>query len=97
MECAVLTLEQHLRDSCRHTEIAVDLKRRMGIEKVREGTSVRIFTLPALVRKEAQHIGDDAEGMVAVKHTRPEVGLPAEAPSRGLVATLLESHTGGFP
>ena len=71
-------------------KVAINLERWMRIEEVGEGASIGIFSLHTLVGKNAQHVADDLERMVSVLHTRPEVGLPAKAPSRGLIAALFE-------
>ena len=62
----------------------------MRIEEVGEGASIGIFTLHALVGKNAQHVADDTERMVSVLHTRPEVGFPTETPACCHITTLCQ-------
>ena len=76
MYSAVVTLYQHFADTGRHAEVTVNLERRMGIEQVRIGASVRILAGLAVVGQQFQHVLDNLEGMVAVQHASPEVGLP---------------------
>ena len=90
MDKAILALEEHLGNTGCHTEVAVDLERRMCIEQIGEGAAIGIFSLHTLVGKNAQHIADDLERMVAILHARPEIGLPTKAPTCGLIAALLE-------
>ena len=90
MNEAILALHEHLGDTGCHTKVTVNLERRMCIEEVGESASIWIFALHALVGKDTQHVADNLERMVAVLHARPEVGLPAEAPSRSLVTALFE-------
>ena len=62
----------------------------MRIEEVRIGSTVGVLAGHTVVGQYVQHVFDDLEGMVPVEHARPEVGLPAQAPARGHVATLAE-------
>ena len=60
----------------------------MGIKQVRIGTTMA--SPLHRVRNQRQHILDDAEGVVAIQHTRPEVNLPAQAPTCSHITTLLQ-------
>ena len=83
-----MTLDEHLADTSGTTEVAVDLEGRMGIKEV--GISTTMSTPLYRVGNHGEHVANDAEGMVAIEHTRPEIDFPAQAPSRGHVATLLQ-------
>ena len=78
-----MALQEHFRDAGRHTEVAVDLERRMRVEEVRIGV-------------ELEEVLHDEEGVVAVLHPRPEIHFPAEAPAGGHVAALEQRRPGGF-
>ena len=62
----------------------------MRIEEVRIGTSVRMAAHRTVVRQQMQHVLDDLKGVVAVEHTRPEVDLPTQTPTRCHIATLVQ-------
>ena len=85
---SVVTLQQHLGDAGRGTEVSVDLERRVGVEEVRECAAVWILAGSVLRWQQSQHVLEDGQGMAAVEHTCPEAYLPSEAPSCGLVTTV---------
>ena len=68
----------------------------MRIEEVGEGASVRIFLGVGirLRRQQFQHIAQDGQSVVAIKHTCPEANLPSQTPTRCLIATILEGLLG---
>ena len=90
-----MALQQHLADTGRNAEVTVNLERRMGIEEVRIGTTIGELAGLAVIRQQVQHVLDNREGVVTVEHTCPEVGLPAETPSRSHVATLVQGICSG--
>ena len=67
----------------------------MGIEEIGERASFGILEGSALGRQQPQHVLDDAESMVTVLHTCPEINLPAQTPARGHIATLLQGDGSG--
>lgn len=83
-----MTLQQHLGDACRSAEIAVNLERRVSIEEVRIGAAVGILSCSIVAGQQLQHVFQNGEGMIAVKHTCPEADFPAEAPARGSIAAV---------
>ena len=97
MNGSVVTLHQHLTDTCCTTEVTIYLERRMGIEKVGVGTSVRMSHdgLPILAGQDVKHVFDNLECMVAIEHACPEVGLPTQTPASSHVATLLQGVRSG--
>ena len=88
-----MTLQQHLTDTCGTAEVAVNLERRVGIEQVGIGAATR-SPLNG-VGNQGEHVLDNLQGMVAVEHTSPEIGLPAKTPARRHVATLLQRGGSG--
>ena len=62
----------------------------MGIEEIGERTTLGILEGSAFRRQQPQHVLDDAESMVAVLHTCPEVDFPAQTPARGHITALLQ-------
>ena len=60
----------------------------MGIEQV--GISAAMTTPLHIVGNHSQHIPNNAEGMVAILHARPEIDFPPQTPARGHVAALLQ-------
>ena len=95
--CDGVTLHEHLHDAGCHTEVAVNLEWWMRVEEIGEGAAIRELSLLAFVGKESEHVADDGEGMVAIEHACPEVGLPPEAPSCGLVTSLFECNSSCLP
>ena len=67
----------------------------MGIEEVRIGTTVGISSGRTVIGQQMKHVADDAESMVAIKHTGPEVDFPSQTPTRCHIATLLQGGAGG--
>ena len=90
MHSTIMALQEHFGNTGSHSEITVDLEWRMGIEEVGISPSILILWIPLVFfsRQQGQHIADNLEGMVAIQHTGPEVCLPSQAPSCGLVSTL---------
>src|SRR5574344_236525 len=82
----VLTLKQHFRYTCRISEIAVNLKRRMCIKKIRERTPATSFRLVG--RKQFQKILYDFVSMIAIQQTCPKIYFPTDRPSRSFISTL---------
>ena len=73
LDGAVVALQQHLGDSRRAAEVAVDLERRMGAEKVRVGACpVAAIGLDGGL----QQVLQQPVGMVAIAETGPEADLP---------------------
>ncbi len=68
-----VALEQHLRDAGRAAEVAVNLKRRMGVEEVRE-------------RVPGQRFDEHLVRVIAVEEARPEIDFPRLAPAGAPVA-----------
>ena len=68
----------------------------MRIEEVGEGASVRIFLGVGirLRRQQFQHIAQDGQSVVAIKHTCPEANLPSQAPTCRLITTILKRLLG---
>ena len=88
MHGTVMTLHEHLADTCSTTEVTIDLERRMGIEEVGVGAAAR--SPFDRVGNECQHVLDDLIGMVTVEHTCPEVRFPTETPTCGHITTLFQ-------
>ncbi len=83
VESPVVTLHEHLGHAGCVAEVSVDLKRRMGVEKVG-------------IDAAAQHIVDDGVGVIAVLQTCPEIDFPAYRPAGGLVAALYHGVAHGL-
>ena len=84
----VVALKQHLGNTRRSTEVAVDLEGRVCIEEVGESAPVGILASGILRGKQTQHVLQNGQGMGAVEHTCPETDFPSETPSRGLVTAV---------
>ena len=96
MDGSVMALKQEFCHAGSESEVAVNLERRMSIEKIRVDTPVGIFFCKGIARQQIQHVVDDRQGMIAVKHPCPEVDLPSEAPSGSHIPTLQERGTRTF-
>ena len=62
----------------------------MSVEEVGIGAAVGMLAGSTVVGQQVQHVLDNREGVVAVEHASPEVGLPSQAPSRRHVASLVQ-------
>ena len=69
-----MALQQHLGDACRAAEVAVDLERRMGTEKVGIGACTM-----ASVKSNGglEEVPQKMIGMVAIMEARPETDCPS--------------------
>ena len=85
---SVVALQQHLRHARGVAEVAVNLERRVRVEQVGIRPAVGVLLLLLVAGQQLQHVAYYLIGVVAVKHTRPEVHLPADAPARSLVSAL---------
>ena len=90
MDGTIVALEQHLSNTSSTTVVAINLERRMRIKEVRIGTSVGILPCTTVVGQQMEHIRQDLQSMVTIKHSCPEIYLPAQAPTRGHIATLCQ-------
>ena len=88
MDGIIVTLQEHLTDTCRTAEVAIDLEGRMGIEEVGVGTATG--TPFGGIGNHVEHILDDCKRVVTVEHTGPEVDLPAKTPACSHVAALIQ-------
>ena len=89
-----MTLQQHLCDTCRGTEVAVDLEGRVRIKEVGVGTAVGILTGGIVGWQQAEHVLQDGESMGAVEHTCPETDLPSQTPACGSITTVCQGLLG---
>src|SRR5690606_6984200 len=83
LEFAALRLEQHFGNAGGAAEVAVDLKRRMGVKEI---------WIRALGAKQQL---ENRVGVFGVVEPRPEVQAPADCPAGGVVAAQLERAAGG--
>src|SRR4051812_4809874 len=84
-DLTVVTLHQHLRDRRGGAEVAVDLERRMGAEKIRIRAAAARVVCVALAGG-TQLIQDQLERPLAVTKPRPPAGFPGAAPAGAFVA-----------
>ena len=72
-----MALHQHLRDTCRTTEVTINLERRMSIEEIRISPPFFLF-----IAHQCQLIGNQLVGMVAIKQTFHPILQPVEGSPR---------------
>src|SRR5437588_1781943 len=77
----LMALHQHLRNSRRATEVAIDLKWGMRVEKIR-------------IRVSRQRFDEHFVRMVAIEEAGPEIDLPGFAPAGAAVAAEEEGLPG---
>ena len=90
-----MRLEKHLGDAGGRTEVAVDLKGRMGIQKVGIDTSA-IVHVGAYGVYEGHEIPQYPIGVVAIAEARPKVDFPGTTPSGAANTAGFERDLGGF-
>src|SRR5438132_12240450 len=78
----LMALHQHLRNSRRATEVAIDLKWGMGVEKIR-------------IRVSRQRFDEHFVRVIAAEEAGPEIDLPGFAPAGAAVAAEEEGLLGG--
>lgn len=85
IDLAGLGLEQHFANSGGVAEIAVDLKRRMGIEQIRVHAAA-VVHVHARIADQSQQIADQLVGPIAIVQPGPEIDFPGRAPTGAHVA-----------
>jgi hypothetical protein len=89
LDLAGVALQEHLRDSCRRAEVAVDLERRMRAEQVRVDTGAAADVVRAGVVGRGQERVDQPVCTGRVPQAGTQADLPGQRPSSGVVFTKL--------
>ena len=96
MDRARMALHQHLADSGCRTKIAINLERRMGVEKVRINAGAAISVDGFRPVDHVQQASQHSVGVIAVPQPGPEIDFPGAAPASAFVAAGLQGNAGGF-
>ena len=90
MHRAVMALQEHFRHTRRGPEVAVYLERRMRVKHIRISPPLREIPGYLIGRKKPQHIADEPEGMITIKHARPKINFPTYTPSCSFIPSLFK-------
>ena len=86
MNVSGMALQQYFNDTCRITEVSVDLERRMCIEKIRIGSSSLSFL--DFGGDQIELVSDKFECMIPIQTSCPETNLPSHRPTGRRITTL---------
>ena len=88
-----MALEEHLRDCGAASEVAVDLKRRVGAEEV--GVGAAVVAVDGCGFDQLKQVAEEAQGVVPVAEAGLEVDFPCDGPAGAFVAAALQSLARG--
>ena len=85
-------LDQNLADPGSASEVSIDLKGRMRVEKV--GISPSFSIVSVNVGDWSQLLPDQLKRAVAIEQARPQVDLPAHRPTGGFISPVFKGLPG---
>src|SRR5262245_15437279 len=84
-----MALQQHFGNAGGEGEVAIDLERRVSIEKIGIHAAARTVARAAAADR-AKQVRHKNIGMIAVEEARPKVDAPSERPAGAVITTDLE-------